>query len=230
MNDSLQRKYNVSEILPVTIQGEGRHSGMPCFFVRLASCNLWADATKPSITCPWCDTPQLHNSVSMTLTEIRVRLSVIASQANISREDLNKFGLVITGGEPLLQLDDDFLQAITPGFSWVDVETNGTVEPKFNPLHYSRPDIFLSCSPKTPRIVLKPDWYKVLIPDKASLIPLILAKDPGAIIYLQPVEDRSADPLIREQRTKENLQAAIALSLSKGFRLSIQLHKILSLP
>jgi organic radical activating enzyme len=204
---------------------------MPCFFIRFSGCNLWEDESKPSATCPWCDTPQLHRSTEMTTTEIRARIAVLASIAHIKTDDFDKFGLVLTGGEPLLQLDVPFLERIVFGsFGWVDVETNGTVEPKFNPLHYSRPDIFLSCSPKTARIVIKADWYKVLVPAKTQLINHVIAHDPGAVIYLQPVEDRSDDPITRANRTRENLQAALSLSLSQGFRLSIQLHKILSLP
>ena len=233
MSDSLQKKYRISELLGPTIQGEGRNAGRPCFFIRLSGCNLWPDESKPSFTCPWCDTPQLHRSVELTAKEVRTALSVLASNAGVAVKDLGKFGLVITGGEPLLQLDNEFLWEVSHPFSWVDIETNGTVAPKFDFTVFRREEGFninISCSPKTHVLKVRADWYKVLIPAKKGLLEYVLAHDPGAVIYLQPVEDRSADPSEREKRTKENLQAAVDLSLREGYRLSVQLHKILSLP
>jgi organic radical activating enzyme len=139
--------------------------------------------------------------------------------------DTNKIGLVISGGEPLLQLDEDMLTALSPLFDFIDIETNGTVRPKFDVLAWSM-RTFISCSPKTGDIVLSVndvDWYKLLVPAKEHLLPIIeeRAALTDATIYLQPVEVGGPHSDI----SKHNLERTIALSLSTGHPVGLQLHK-----
>lgn len=94
-----------------SIQGEGARAGSPAVFVRLAGCNLH---------CRWCDTKYSWGQ-----------------GADITEEDLaarilsyNSPGLVITGGEPLLQAPAiEKLLSLLPDSVFVEVETNGTISP-----------------------------------------------------------------------------------------------------
>ena len=94
-----------------SIQGEGARAGSPAVFVRLAGCNLH---------CRWCDTKYSWGQ-----------------GADITEEDLaarilsyNSPGLVITGGEPLLQAPAiEKLLSLLPNSVFVEIETNGTIPP-----------------------------------------------------------------------------------------------------
>uniref|UniRef100_A0A2C9KSR8 Radical SAM core domain-containing protein n=1 Tax=Biomphalaria glabrata TaxID=6526 RepID=A0A2C9KSR8_BIOGL len=128
-------------------------------------------------------------------------------------------GLIISGGEPLLQLDSDLLDQLSSFYEWIDIETNGTV-----PFTMSKPDnVFLSCSPKLATIKLtNADWYKVLIPDKQDLLRTVEHLAKPTRIYVQPVEVGGYESAI----TQENIRKCLALCSARGYRLSLQLHKV----
>lgn len=88
-----------------SVQGEGRFTGRPAIFIRLSGCNL---------KCPFCDTKHQEGK-EMTDGEILEELAKYPS----------KF-IVITGGEPGLQLDCDFIDMLHRFGFYVAVETNGT--------------------------------------------------------------------------------------------------------
>lgn len=104
-------RLNTEGELFYSIQGEGARAGSPAVFVRLAGCNLH---------CRWCDTKYSW-----------------AQGANVSEEELaarilsyNSPGLVITGGEPLMQAPAiEKLLSLLPDSVFVEIETNGTIPP-----------------------------------------------------------------------------------------------------
>jgi 7-carboxy-7-deazaguanine synthase len=121
------KTYAVREIF-MTIQGEGARTGEASVFVRFAGCNLWngnpEDRDKGKGACAlWCDT-DFAKGEKMTVVEI------LAQAAKVWTGDGARAGeawLVITGGEPLLQLDAQFIShAHAQGWK-VAVESNGTV-------------------------------------------------------------------------------------------------------
>jgi organic radical activating enzyme len=141
-------------------------------------------------------------------------------------------GLVISGGEPLMQLDDALLSALSKRFLWVDIETNGTVDPMFQPTDY--PNVYMSCSPKTRRIPEWADWYKLLIPAKLDLLPYVLEavrrleEYPPRVpqrLYLQAVEVDG----ITSSETLANVRQAVDLCLEHGATLSFQAHKLIGI-
>ncbi len=206
--------YSVSEIFGPTIQGEGFNAGRPCVFLRFAGCNLWGDPGKPSPTCPWCDTPQLHSHRKTSGEDIVNSLHALAKEGS---------GLVITGGEPLLQLDDVLLRALSSIFPWVDIETNGTVRPKFDTVPRN---VKISLSPKTEKIVIPfPDQVKVLIPDNERLLPLV--DKFGPVVFLQPIEPLGGTDT---EEYRDNVRRCVDLAIQRGYRLSLQLHKLVGLP
>lgn len=227
--------FYVSEIFGPTIQGEGLHAGRPCLFLRFARCNLWRDPNIPSVTCPWCDTPQLHKGTEMTLKEIVNKLCALGMTMHVSGVPI--YGLVITGGEPLLQVTEEMLRVLHPFFAWIDIETNGSVKPKFpedlDLLEEGR-GVFISCSPKLPRlqkVVVKPSWWKILIPDKNPLLKQLLEYPVSrSKIYLQPIEPLNQGGKIDSEKYKENVREVVTLSFQTGCNVCIQLHKHLRLP
>lgn len=105
---------NVNEMFGPTIQGEGRHAGALCSFLRLAGCNL---------TCSWCDTPYTWDWTRFDHSAESHRLEVPA----VIEEMSSLAGrLVVSGGEPLLQ-SSALAEVLTamPG-RFFDLETNGT--------------------------------------------------------------------------------------------------------
>jgi len=143
---SSESTYRVKEIL-YTIQGEGSFTGTPAILLRLAGCNLWngreddreRDAIRTESLCPmFCDT-DFVGGVSMTLPEIRKEIkSKIRGQV--------PHLCFVTGGEPLLQADDDFVEDLLGLFRVVAFETNGTQDLPFEP----RDGVWITVSPKVP--------------------------------------------------------------------------------
>ena len=97
----------VNEIF-YSLQGEGHHTGTPAVFVRLSGCNL---------KCAFCDTSHTRGT-AMTVEQIAARVMSLASQAPL---------LVLTGGEPSLQISDDFVASLKRlTAKTIAIETNGT--------------------------------------------------------------------------------------------------------
>ena len=102
--------YKVNEIF-YTLQGEGAHSGIPAVFVRFSGCNL---------RCPWCDT-EFTSFTPMTAEEI---VATALSLYDIPNE--RRRMLVLTGGEPSLQVDELLITALHAAGFYICIETNGT--------------------------------------------------------------------------------------------------------
>jgi organic radical activating enzyme len=205
--------YRVKEIFGPTIQGEGLHQGMPCRFLRLAGCNAWdgRPETRAASACPYCDT-DFRGGESLTLEQILERLPSTPG-----------VGLVLTGGEPLLQADAALLATLGARFPWIDIETNGT-----RPCPPRPANVFLSCSPKTvpgQPIVLEPDWWKVLIPAQETHLPRALAS--GKPVFVQPTCPDGGPTGAAYQQA---LARCLDLCYAHGCRLSVQLHKYLGVP
>ena len=121
-----KNKYKIKEIF-LTKQGEGYHTGRPSVFLRFSGCNLWngLEKDRTKAICDWCDTDFVgtdgENGGNYYINEI---LDII-SNLWPSDNNLEPF-LVCTGGEPLLQLDQNFVDEIHKiGFK-IGIETNGT--------------------------------------------------------------------------------------------------------
>jgi 7-carboxy-7-deazaguanine synthase len=121
--------YKIKEIF-LTKQGEGYHTGRPSVFLRFSGCNLWSGLEKDRVQaiCNWCDTDFVGiNGVNGGNYDIKEILDIIS---NLWPSDSNSEPfLVCTGGEPLLQLDQNFVDEIHKiGFK-ISIETNGTKLP-----------------------------------------------------------------------------------------------------
>ncbi len=112
----MHRMLEISEIF-LSLQGEGPLIGRPAIFLRLSGCNL---------RCIWCDTKYAYS------TRFRIHIDTLCRIVLKFRDMLNigKPLLVITGGEPLLQINSlrIFLERIYEHFT-IQLETNGTIDP-----------------------------------------------------------------------------------------------------
>lgn len=205
-------KYRISELF-ATIQGEGSHVGRPCVLLRFQGCNLWTDQLKKSKVCPFCDTEQLHSGVEIDEQILFNKL--------IKAKPSPDCGLMLTGGEPMLQLNDAFVSWASNNFKWVDIETNGTVKEPFSNAPWR---VVISCSPKCSGIKLTyVHQFKLLVPDKLHLLPEIkrMAGFNSASIFIQPVEVGG----LNSAKTIANTKLAVELCMKEGYTLSLQMHK-----
>ena len=186
--------YRVNEIF-YSIQGEGEFAGAPAVFVRFSGCNL---------ACPWCDTDHSHG-VDMTRDELEDAVKKLLAGHDGAI-------IVLTGGEPALQLHDD--EPLFQGFArFLCIETNGT-----QPV----PDWvdWITVSPKNELspIVPRPDELKFVF--EPEHIPYYLSmQEADCILNIQP--------LARKDGTS-NLREAVDFVLAHPrFKLSVQLHKMI---
>ena len=122
--------YAVKEIF-YSLQGEGAHAGRPAIFCRFSGCNLWSGQEKhrAEAVCQFCDTDFVgtdgEGGGSFTLPEALA--SQVKSHWPQSISDQTHPYVVCTGGEPLLQLDEDLIDAFHAEGMEVAIETNGTL-------------------------------------------------------------------------------------------------------
>jgi len=119
--------YAVKEIF-LTLQGEGAHAGRAAVFCRFAGCNLWSgrEEDRAEAACQFCDTDfvGLDGTLGGRYATAAALAYTIAAQW--SGGEHHRY-VVLTGGEPLLQVDTALIEALhARGFA-IAVETNGTI-------------------------------------------------------------------------------------------------------
>lgn len=195
-----------------TLQGEGPNTGRPCIFIRTVGCNSWdgRDSTKQQSPCSFCDTDFVKDDASfkcVTFADLINALDFL--NTGFAFKDL---GVVLTGGEPLLQFDLDVINGLAELFKWVDIETNGSIYIDVKKL---LPNVTVICSPKFGEVKITPHVWKVLCPDKLNYLEHINRDVP---VYIQPVEQGF--------RSVSNLKQAVQLVLKDAsLRLCLQVHK-----
>jgi 7-carboxy-7-deazaguanine synthase len=121
--------YAVKEIF-LTLQGEGAHAGRASVFCRFAGCNLWSgrEADRAGATCKFCDTDFVGTDGTLggRYASAAELAGTIAAQWTASTD--NRY-VVLTGGEPLLQVDAALVDALHASGFEIGVETNGTIAP-----------------------------------------------------------------------------------------------------
>lgn len=209
--------YSVKEIF-LTLQGEGAQAGRRAVFLRFSGCNLWTGREQDRATaiCQFCDTDFVgtngEGGGKFATPQALAEAVAAAWGADVSGTPY----VVITGGEPMLQLDVALIDALhIHGFE-IGVESNGTL-------------------PATPGI----DW--LCISPKAGSDVVQRSGNELKLVWPQPGSDWASmedwafdhfliqpmDSLMRE----ENLKAAIDFVMDHPrWRLSLQTHKALGLP
>jgi 7-carboxy-7-deazaguanine synthase len=209
--------YAVKEIF-YTLQGEGANTGRPAVFCRFAGCNLWTgrEEDRHEATCQFCDTDFVGTDGPGGGRFASPEALASAVAAAWPAESSSKRFVVCTGGEPLLQLDSELVQALHQENFEVAVETNGTQVPP-------QGIDWLCVSPKAGAqlVVGAGDELKLVYP-QAGAAPADFESLTFRHFYLQPMDGPD-----REANTAAALQYCLA---HPRWRLSLQTHKLLGIP
>jgi 7-carboxy-7-deazaguanine synthase len=213
--------YSVKEIY-YTLQGEGANAGRPAVFLRFSGCNLWSGLPEgrekgPGGCSRWCDTDFVgtNGSNGGKFSGPSELVEVVQGLGPNDDTEEGKF-VVLTGGEPLLQVDRPLIEALHAAGYSIAVETNGTVEPP------SGVD-WLTVSPKKDATlrVFEGHELKLVFP-QTGMEPQKFEEMRFKRFYLQPLDgpDRQA-----------NTELAIKYCLTHPkWRLSVQTHKYIGIP
>ena len=208
--------YSVKEIF-YTLQGEGRNAGRPAVFCRFAGCNLWSgrEADRLSAICKFCDTEFVgtDGDGGGKFGDAKALASVIES--HWPAKDSSRRFVVLTGGEPLLQVDVRLIDALhTFGFT-IAIETNGTLAP---PAGID----WLCVSPKAgaPLAVSAGQELKLVFPQTGAE-PELFANLQFESFYLQPMDGPN--------KAINTARATIFCKDNPQWNLSVQTHKVIGI-
>ncbi|MFG6390831.1 MAG: 7-carboxy-7-deazaguanine synthase QueE [Candidatus Amulumruptor sp.] len=182
------KRYRVNEIF-YSLQGEGVYTGVAAVFVRFSGCNR---------CCSFCDT-DFDAFTELTASEI---VSVVREYPAET--------VILTGGEPAMQIDDAIVDALHAAGCRIHVETNGSL-----PLPEGID--WVTCSPKDRNIRLsRADEVKLVFTGEDTEWAASLFD--GAVLSLQPL-------------SCNNIEATVAYIKSHPWwRLSLQTHKLIDIP
>ena len=208
--------YSVKEIF-YTIQGEGFHTGRPAVFLRFSGCNLWSGLEKDRHTaiCQFCDTDfwgtdGQNGGKYSAQSLVKKCLSLWPSNSPVPPF------IVCTGGEPLLQLDDELVEILHQYHFYIAIESNGTIDV---PLGID----WICISPKAGAEfkVHKGNELKLVYPQDGIDIRDYEQLD-FEIFSLQPLENESQ---------LDHIQSCIDFCQNNPrWRLSLQTHKMIGIP
>jgi 7-carboxy-7-deazaguanine synthase len=207
--------YAVKEIFK-TLQGEGAQTGRVAVLCRFAGCNLWSghEADRADAVCPFCDTDFVGTDGTQGGRYRSADDLANAVEKMWAAQTLGRF-VVLTGGEPLLQVDVPLITALHARRFEVAVETNGTIAPP--------PGLDWICvSPKAgAELKLRSgDELKLVFPQTGAP-PETFARLAFKHFSLQPMDGPAV---------AENTARAVAYCLANPqWRLSLQTHKQLGI-
>jgi 7-carboxy-7-deazaguanine synthase (Cx14CxxC type) len=208
--------YSVKELF-LTLQGEGAQTGMRAVFCRFAGCNLWSgrEADREKAVCRFCDTDFVGTDGPGGGRFVDAGALADAVAAAWGPEPAHRL-VVMTGGEPLLQLDAPLVAALHDRGFRVAVETNGTI---------AAPEgiDWVCVSPKAGATTVQRsgDELKLVFP-QPGLMPEAVEGWDFRHFFLQPMDGPARE---------ENTQAAIRRCLQNPrWRLSLQTHKLTGIP
>lgn len=207
--------YAVKEIF-LTLQGEGAHAGRTAVFCRFSGCNLWTgrEQDRADAVCKFCDTDFV--GMDGTLGGRYANADDLAAIIAVQWEGppAHRY-TVLTGGEPLLQVDTALIDALHARGFTIAIETNGTIEPP--------PGLDWVCvSPKAgSELVIRKGHELKLVYPQAENTPEDFAGLEFERFSLQPMDGPDI---------AQSTQAAIAYCLRHPqWRLSVQTHKTLGI-
>jgi len=204
--------YTVKELF-LTAQGEGANIGRVAVFIRFAGCNLWSgrEEDRGKAVCRFCDTDFVGGQ--------RFRSAETLADAAVAAwrsPDATDRMAVLTGGEPLLQVDAALIDALRQRGFYLAVETNGTQK-------LPAPIDWVCVSPKAgaPLVLKSANELKLVYPQPGAR-PEMFADFPASHHWLSPMDG---------PERRRNTEAAAAYCLAHPqWRLAIQAHKSWGLP
>ena len=207
--------YAVKEMF-LTLQGEGVQAGRRAVFVRFAGCNLWSgrEQDRASAICRFCDTDFVGVD-GLGGGRFADAAALVAAVEGFWGESRCERFVVLTGGEPMLQVDDALVDALHAAGFFIAIESNGTIA--------AHPGIDWVCiSPKAGSEVVQRSGQELkLVWPQAGIDPVEVEGWDFANHLLQPLDD---------PRAEENREACIAMVMERPrWRLTLQTHKMLGL-
>lgn len=207
--------YAVKEIF-YTLQGEGANAGRAAVFCRFAGCNLWSgrEQDRAGADCTFCDTDFVGadgpgGGRFATAGDLVEACAAACGEAGVGL-------VVLTGGEPMLQVDDALIEALHARGFTIAIETNGTL-----PVPRSIDWVCVSPKAGTELKQRSGDELKLVYP-QADLGPEAVAGLPFTHRFLQPMDGPEVEA---------NTQRAIVYCKQHpAWRLSLQTHKLLGIP
>jgi 7-carboxy-7-deazaguanine synthase len=208
--------YAVKEAF-LTLQGEGVQAGSRAVFLRFAGCNLWSgrEQDRASAACNFCDTDFVGTDGEGG-GKFEHPGALAAHVAHLWGPGEERRLVVITGGEPMLQLDCALVDALHAEGFRVAVESNGTIAA-------AEGVDWLTVSPKAGTDVVQRsgDELKLVWP-QSGIDPAALEDWDFRHFLVQPMDC---------ERRQEAVDAAVSLALERPkWRLSLQAHKVVGLP
>ncbi|WOR14278.1 7-carboxy-7-deazaguanine synthase [Hyphomonas sp. FCG-A18] len=215
------KTYSVKEAY-VTLQGEGAQTGRAAVFLRFSGCNLWSGLEKDraGAICNFCDTDFVGTD-GVNGGKFKGAGALAAHVKSVWMKDGPEGGqpyVICTGGEPLLQLDEEAIAALHAAGFEVGVETNGTI--------LAPPGLDWICvSPKAnaPLKQASGNELKLVYPQtEPEAQPSCFEHMQFEHFFLQPKDDTGQ---------AENIAATAAYCMKyPKWRLSLQTHKLIGLP
>ncbi|HUD94345.1 7-carboxy-7-deazaguanine synthase [Sphingobium sp.] len=212
--------YAVKEMF-LTLQGEGVQAGRRAVFLRFAGCNLWSgrEQDRVSAICQFCDTDFVGTD-GLGGGKFADAETLADAALGFWGEGAEGRYIVLTGGEPMLQIDDALVDALHARGFTIAIESNGTL-----PAH---PGIDWICiSPKAGSDVVQRSGHELKLvwpqPGGGHSLSDVDAMSNWAFDHhlVQPLDDAHA---------VDNARAAIALVMDRpNWRLTVQAHKYLGL-
>jgi len=208
--------YSVKEMF-LTLQGEGVHAGRRAVFVRFAGCNLWTgrEVDRASAICQFCDTDFVGTD-GVGGGKFVDAAALVAAVVGHWNGAIDRRFVVLTGGEPMLQIDDALVDALHDAGFTIAIESNGTIA--------AHPGIDWVCiSPKAGSDVVqrRGDELKLVWPQAGFDVDALEHWD-FAHHLVQPMDAIGMEAI--------NRAAAVDFAMARPkWRLSLQTHKLLGL-
>ena len=206
--------YSVKEIF-LTLQGEGIQAGRRAVFLRFAGCNLWSgrERDRAGARCRFCDTDFVGTDGE---NGGRYEAEALARKVSALWGEAQSPLVVVTGGEPMLQLDSALVDSLhSLGFE-IAAETNGTL-----PAAAGLDWICVSPKAGTEVVQRSGDELKLVWPQD-GIDPAQLLDWDFRHFILQPLDG--------PQREASTAAAIDYVMANPGWRLGLQAHKLIGMP
>ncbi|MEE2695380.1 MAG: 7-carboxy-7-deazaguanine synthase [Pseudomonadota bacterium] len=208
--------YKIKEIFR-SIQGEGFYSGKDAVFIRFSGCNFWngLQKDKKKAICNFCDTDFRGVDGNYGGNYDIKNLMITVENIWKSSFSLEKKYVVLTGGEPLLQVDEELVRCLKNRGYTVAVETNGSIRTKIN-------FDWICVSPKNNNNweLKKGDELKIVYPQNIFDLKKLLVLD-FKYFFLQPKDD---------EFSKLNINKTLNYCKAhKPWFPSFQIHKVIGI-
>ena len=206
--------YSVKEIF-YTVQGEGFHTGRASVFCRFTGCNLWSgkEEDRKIAKCTFCDTDFVGTDGIGGGKFVNAE-ALVKSILSYWDSDTKPF-IVLTGGEPMLQVDNDLINELKKYDCEIAIETNGTIK-------VPREIDWICVSPKAGNNIIQTngDELKLVYPQK-NIKPIQYEMYAFKNFSLQPMDGE-----LKVHNTNLTLEYCMK---NPKWRVSIQTHKVIGI-